>query len=107
MHETQYTFNELTGYTAMGSASTLLMLRTIAVWNRSPRIVVPLILASMGQWGMLIHGIVTIRSHWSGVERTCIVETVSPKYMEVIFMYCELSPQSPLSPSRHMGKTRD
>jgi hypothetical protein len=98
MHETQYTFNELTGYTAMGSASTLLMLRTIAVWNRSPRIVIPLLLASMGQWGMLIHGIVTIRSQWSDVERACIVETVSPKFMEVIFMYCELYPQPSLFP---------
>jgi len=88
----------------MGSASTLLMLRTIAVWNRSPRIVIPLILASMGQWGLLIHGIVTIRSQWSDVERTCLVKTVSPKYMEAIFMYCKLSPQSSLFPSRHMGQ---
>jgi len=88
----------------MGSASTLLMLRTIAVWNRSPRIAVPLILASMGQWGLLIHGIVTIRSHWSDVAGTCIVRTASPKFMEAIFMYCKLSPQSSLFPSRHMGQ---
>jgi len=74
----------------MGSASTLLMLRTVAVWNCSPRIVVPLILASMGQWGMLIHGIVTIRSQWSDVERACIVEGAPPKFMEVIFLYCVL-----------------
>ena len=80
------------------------MLRTIAVWNRNPRIVVPLILASLGQWGMLIHGIVTIRSQWSDVEGTCVVQTVSPKFMEVIFMYCESSPQSSLFPSRHMGQ---
>jgi hypothetical protein len=82
----------------MGSASTLLMLRTIAVWNRSPRIVVPLLLASMGQWGLLIHGIVTIRSQWSDVERACIVETVSPKLMGAIFLSCELYPQSSLFP---------
>ena len=88
----------------MGSASTLLMLRAIAVWNRKPRIVIPLILASLGQWGILTHGIVTIRSQWSDVERTCVVETVFPKLMEVIFMYRESSPQCSPFPPSHMGK---
>jgi len=63
------------------------MLRTIAVWNRVPFVTVPLVLASMGQWGLLLHGIVIIRSSWSDVARACVLSAVPPAFMEAIYLY--------------------
>jgi len=88
MYAMQYMFIQFTGYTTIGSASTLLMLRTIAVWNR-PLVTVPLVLASAGQWGLLLHGIVIIRSSWSDAARACVVDTFSPVFMESMYLYSE------------------
>jgi len=82
-----YVFIQFTGFTTIGSASTLLMLRTIAVWNRVPLVTVPLVLASMGQWGLLLHGIVIVRSSWSDVARACVVNAAQPVFMEAIYLY--------------------
>jgi len=67
------------------------MLRAFAVWNRSPYVVFPMVAVSLGQWGLLIHGIVTIRSHWSDAAKTCVVETVATGEMGAIYIYSELS----------------
>jgi len=50
MYVTQFTFTQFGGYTTIGSASTLLMLRTIAVWKCAPLVTAPLVLLSLGQW---------------------------------------------------------
>jgi len=50
-------FNEFAGNTAIGSASTLLMIRTIAIWSRKLVIVVPLLILSLGQWVILLYGV--------------------------------------------------
>lgn len=89
MYAMQYVFAQFTGFTAIGSASTLLMLRTIAVWNRVPLVTVPLVLASMGQWGLLLHGIVIVRSSWSDAARACVVNAVSHVSMDAIYLYSE------------------
>lgn len=44
-----YVFNELVGNTAVATASTLLMLRTIAIWSRSPYVMYPLVVLSLGR----------------------------------------------------------
>jgi len=73
----------------MGSASTLLMLRTIAIWNRAPLVTVPLVVASLGQWSLLFHGIVTIRSSWSDLARTCVVVDARHLFMVSVYLYSE------------------
>jgi len=73
--------------TSVASASTLLMLRTIAVWNRSPYIVIPLILASLGHWIVLLHSIIYTESSWSDAYKTCVVVTASPVFLGVDFLY--------------------
>jgi len=90
MNKTQYTFNQVTGYTTLGSASTLLMLRTIAVWHRAPLVTASLAVASLGQWGILLHGIVTVRSR-SDVSKTCLVDYASPVFVKLIYLYSESS----------------
>ena len=76
----------------MGSASTLLMLRTIAIWNRAPLVTVPLVVASLGQWGLLFHGIVTVRSSWSDLAKTCVIVDVRHVFLESVFLYSEYIP---------------
>jgi len=66
------------------------MLRTIAVWNRAPLVTVPLVIASLGQWGILFHGITTVRSSWSDAANACVVDAVSPVFLELIYLYSEL-----------------
>ena len=105
MYAMQYVFIQFAGFTTIGSASTLLMLRTIAVWNRVPLVTVPLVLASMGQWGLLLHGIVTVRSSWSDAARACVITSVSPVFMESIYMYSESLAQF-LSPPSHCGRQK-
>jgi hypothetical protein len=86
-------FNQFVGNTAVGSASTLLMLRTIAVWNRSPAVTVPLVLASLGQWAILFHGIVTVRSSWSDDANKCMLNHVPRALMGLMYMYSKSSGQ--------------
>jgi len=50
-----------------------------------------MIIVSLGQWALLFHGIVTIRSEWSDVAKTCVVQTVAPVEMQAIYMYSEFS----------------
>ena len=66
------------------------MLRTIAVWNRSPLVTTLLVITSLGQWGILFHGIATVRSSWSDVAKSCVVDAVPPVYIELIYLYSEL-----------------
>ncbi|KAF8302623.1 hypothetical protein DL93DRAFT_2102570 [Clavulina sp. PMI_390] len=82
-----YAFNQFAGNTTIGAASTLLMLRTIAVWNRRYFITVPLVILSLGQWGILFHGIATLRSSWNAVESACVVDAVPPVYVELMYLY--------------------
>jgi hypothetical protein len=53
-----YSFAQFAGNGAIGSASTLLMLRTIAIWNRNLWVTIPLVILSLGQWAILLHGMV-------------------------------------------------
>jgi len=73
--------------TSVASASTLLMIRTIAVWNRSPFIMIPLVVASLGQWVVLLHSIIYMRSSWSDAHKTCVVVAASHVFLGVDFLY--------------------
>jgi len=89
MHQTQRAFIQFAGVMSMGSASTLLMLRTIAVWNRATFITVPLIVASLGQWGILFHGIVAVRSKRSHAVNACVDHAGPLVFVESMYLYSE------------------
>jgi hypothetical protein len=76
---------------ATGSASTLLMLRTIAVWDRAPLVTAPLVIASLGQWGMLLRSSLTVRSRWGDPSGPCLVSADFPRVIEGSYLYSELS----------------
>ena len=67
------------------------MLRTIAIWNRAPFVTAPLIVASLGQWGMLLHSSTTVRSRWSDPFGACVVDAVFPRILEWGYLYSESS----------------
>lgn len=50
-----YTFNQFTGGSAIGFASTLLMLRTIAIWNKKLFILIPLLVIALGHWSIIFY----------------------------------------------------
>ena len=85
--QTQADFNNLLVGTSVASSSTLLMLRTIAVWNRSPFVMIPLALASLGHWLVLLHTVIYVRSSWSDALTTCVVDYASPVFIGVGFVY--------------------
>ncbi|KAG9004461.1 hypothetical protein FRB94_002332 [Tulasnella sp. JGI-2019a] len=82
-----YVFNQLVGNTAVATASTLLMLRTIAIWSRNPYIVYPLTALSLGQWAILLHGIIIVDARWSPVAKGCVVVSAPPVFLNLIYIY--------------------
>ena len=64
------------------------MLRTIAVWNRAPFVTAPLIMASLGLWGLFIYDVASFRGSWSDVSRVCQTSNgISGLTGAIIFMY--------------------
>jgi hypothetical protein len=70
-----YTFNQFAGSSAIGTASTLLMFRTIAIWNKKLTITIPLVIIALGHWGILMYSVTSVRSVFSPAAKTCIVTT--------------------------------
>jgi hypothetical protein len=91
-----YTFNQFAGNTAIGTASTLLMFRTIAIWTKRIEVLVPLVALSLGQWGILFHGIATVRSLWveAGGVGQCVVTGTQEVFIDLIYIYSTFSPLS-------------
>lgn len=67
------------------------MLRTIAVWHRSPFILVPLVVISLGHWALLLHGFTNIHSRWNDEAKACVIDSVFPVFVEVNYLYSESS----------------
>jgi len=82
-----YTFNQIFGEIGIGSASALLMLRTIAVWGRSLWIAVPLCVLHVGQWGVLMHAVTTVRADWNTQADACVITDAGTITLDLIYIY--------------------
>ncbi|KAF8592519.1 hypothetical protein K439DRAFT_1400394 [Ramaria rubella] len=82
-----YTFNQFAGNSAIGLASSLFMLRTIAVWNRSYYVTIPLVTICLGQWAILLHGMTTVVSVWNSVANQCVVTQSGTTFLDLIYFY--------------------
>ncbi|KAG8969622.1 hypothetical protein FRB90_010722 [Tulasnella sp. 427] len=85
-----YLFNQFMGNFAIGSASTLLMLRTIAIYSKNLFVVVPLIVLSVGQWGILLHGISTVKAAWVDLPTgggQCVVTAAPQVFLQLLYIY--------------------
>ncbi|KAG8957783.1 hypothetical protein FRC03_009816 [Tulasnella sp. 419] len=85
--QAMYLFNQITGNITIGSASTLLMLRTIAIWSRKLYIVIPLGLLALGQWAILFYGVFTIRARWSDEAQACVIFGTYALALNLIYIY--------------------
>ena len=63
------------------------MLRTIAVWNRSLYVTVPLVVASLGQWSVLLYNVSTVRGGWSDHFSKCLLDAFPPMRLESVYLY--------------------
>ncbi|CCA78000.1 hypothetical protein PIIN_00712 [Serendipita indica DSM 11827] len=82
-----YTWNQYGGNTSIGAASTLLMLRTVAVWNKKWAIIIPLGLISAGQWGILLHGITTVKAFYDPTTNACVVAQVDGLFLNLVYLW--------------------
>ena len=67
------------------------MLRTIAVWNRNPFVMVPLVVIFLAYWALLLHGFTNIHSRWSDEAEACVIDSVFPVFVGVNYVYSESS----------------
>lgn len=70
---------------AILSASTSLMIRTIAIWERKLTVVIPLLILCLGHWGLLYHGIIIVRATWNPVESACTVDQTNSAVLKFTF----------------------
>jgi len=82
-----YTFNQFFGEVSIGSASSLLMLRTIAVWRRNWWVTAPLLLLCAGQWGILMHAVTTVRASWNTEAEACVINQAGTIGLDLIYLY--------------------
>jgi hypothetical protein len=75
-----YTFNQFFGSSAIGTASTLLMFRTIAIWNKNLYVTIPLVIIALGHWGILMYSVTSVRSTFSEQAKTCILVSTGDKH---------------------------
>ncbi|KZV92934.1 hypothetical protein EXIGLDRAFT_613689, partial [Exidia glandulosa HHB12029] len=86
-HTALYTFCQWAGNTAIASASTCLMMRTFAIWERRQIVVVPLTLISLGQWGLLYYAIFSVKAQWLPEAAVCVVTGASSQVLNVLYFY--------------------
>jgi hypothetical protein len=80
-----YTFNQVFGNGAIGFASLNLAIRTMAIWHQNIYIVVLLICVSLGQWSLLVHGILLTATYVP--EQGCVITHTNNKVLSTGFVY--------------------
>ncbi|KAJ7117408.1 hypothetical protein C8R43DRAFT_901879 [Mycena crocata] len=82
-----FTFNSWTGNMAILCASTSLMLRTIALWERKRSVVIPLGLLSLAHWVLLYRTMFVVKAVWDHNLRTCVVASTNSSLLNVTFFF--------------------
>jgi len=82
-----FTFNSWTGNMAILCASTSLMLRTIALWERKLSVVIPLGIICLAHWTLLYRTMFIVRADWDDDSMTCVVTSASPSLLNVTFFF--------------------
>jgi len=80
-----YIFNSLTGNLAILAASTSLMIRTIALWERKRYIMIPLICLSIAHWGILWRGMFVVNAVWEDSVGACVIVKIDNKFLQTTF----------------------
>ncbi|KAK0242531.1 hypothetical protein EDD85DRAFT_293393 [Armillaria nabsnona] len=82
-----YTFNGWAGNMTILCASTSLMLRTMALWERRKSVVIPLSLLCAAHWGLLYRTMFIVHAAWEETAGACVVVQTSPGILNVTFFF--------------------
>ncbi|KAJ7507560.1 hypothetical protein B0H11DRAFT_1705074 [Mycena galericulata] len=82
-----FTFNSWSGNMAILCASTSLMLRTIALWERKRSIVVSLGLLSFAHWVLLYRTMFVVHAVYDRDLRMCVVASTDASLLNVTFFF--------------------
>ena len=63
------------------------MLRAIALWNRDPRLTVPILVLHLAQWAFYLHNAFNVKELWSDEKQICYTESVTIPYLKAQFIY--------------------
>lgn len=85
-----YIFNSLTGNLAILAASTSLMIRTVALWERKKYVMIPLICLVIAHWGILWRGMFIIDAVWEPTVKACIVVSIDSQFLQTTF-FCTMA----------------
>ncbi|KAF9449909.1 hypothetical protein P691DRAFT_515225 [Macrolepiota fuliginosa MF-IS2] len=82
-----FTFNSWTGNMTILCASTSLMLRTIALWNRKKPVIAVLGVLCLAHWGLLYRTMFIVVAEWDPVLGVCAVTQTSPSLLNTTFFF--------------------
>ncbi|KAF8665804.1 hypothetical protein AX16_000248 [Volvariella volvacea WC 439] len=76
-----------TGNMTILCASTCLMLRTIALWERRKSIVIGLGLLCLAHWTLLYRTMFIVIAEWDDTVGTCVVVATNPSWLNTTFFF--------------------
>ncbi|RXW25156.1 hypothetical protein EST38_g681 [Candolleomyces aberdarensis] len=82
-----YMFNSWAGNMSILCASTCLMLRTIALWDRKKVIVGFLGLLCLGHWVLLYRTMFVVEAKWDEELKVCVVRQTNSSLLKVTFLF--------------------
>ncbi|RDB23295.1 hypothetical protein Hypma_009572 [Hypsizygus marmoreus] len=82
-----YTFNSWTGNMTILSASTSLMLRTIALWERQRTVIIALGALCLAHWALLYRTMFIVIAAWDDTLRACVVTATNPSLLNTTFFF--------------------
>ncbi|KDR83348.1 hypothetical protein GALMADRAFT_55849 [Galerina marginata CBS 339.88] len=82
-----YAFNSWTGNMSILCASTSLMLRTIALWERRRSIMVILGVLCLAHWALLYRTMFIVVAQWEPAVDACVVVQTNPSTLNITFFF--------------------
>ncbi|TFK76122.1 hypothetical protein BDN72DRAFT_756987 [Pluteus cervinus] len=82
-----FTFNSWTGNMTILCASTSLMLRTIALWERKRSVVISLGILCLAHWALLYRTMFIVIAEWNEQAKTCVVVATNPGLLNTTFFF--------------------
>jgi len=82
-----YTFNSWTGNMTILCASTSLMLRTIALWERQRPVIISLGVLCLAHWALLYRTMFIVKAAWDNKVGGCVVTAANPSLLNTTFFF--------------------
>ncbi|KAF9512157.1 hypothetical protein BS47DRAFT_1095862 [Hydnum rufescens UP504] len=81
-----YRWNDFTMGGTLGFSSMLLMMRSLVVWEFDKRVLVPLVVLSLGQWAIIFRNIISTHASFNELAGTCAVDAMFRNWMTLEFI---------------------